>query len=498
VWSALDGLEGGTPRPGTSAWSSRLRQELLKPMGTPPLPGRLSPEADDTLQLLALLKETLEGPSRQAVGAFILSMTRSADDLLALYALAKYAGLCSDPEGVGAVRLAIVPLFETIEDLRSAPQVLKQLMTVGIVKRSVRLQAGVQEVMLGYSDSNKDGGFLCSTFELIKAQTSIMAAAREAGIETRFFHGRGGSVSRGGAPTGRAIAAQPAGTVGGRLRVTEQGEVVSSKFANRGTALYHLELLAASAIAHTLKSEHEPQLRSNPEHDEALSALAGISQSRYQSLIEHPGMLSYFHAASPVEELALLRMGSRPTRRFGAKGIADLRAIPWVFAWSQNRHLLTGWYGLGTALATFLRVRRQQGERLLADMYRTSRVFRLIIDEAEKSLHLADMDIAARYASLVEDREAAATILAMVREEYDLTAGQVLALTGERTLAERFPAFRRRIGRVRPMIDRTNALQIELLGEFRRLKAERRSGNRVLVPLLLSMNCISAGLGWTG
>jgi len=496
IWA----LETGklVPEQGSDAWSERLREDLLKPAAAPVPFASLGMEARETMRLFELLREVLDGPDRGAVGAFILSMTRSADDLRAVYLLAKRAGLCCDPDGVDAVRLPIVPLFETIEDLRGAPAILKDLMATGMARRSVRLQGGVQEIMLGYSDSNKDGGFLCSSWELIKAQRSILAAAREIGIEVRFFHGRGGSVSRGGAPTGRAIAAQPAGTVRGRLRVTEQGEVVSSKFANRGTALYQLELLAASALAHTLKSEREAELRVDPDHDEALSALAGVSQSHYLRLVEHRGMLEYFQAASPVEELALLKMGSRPTRRFGARGLADLRAIPWVFAWSQNRHLVTGWYGIGTAIDLFLRVRKAGGQAILAEMFERSRVFRLIVDEAEKSLALADMEIATRYASLVPDREAANAILAMIEEEYALTRHHVLSLTGEIDLAERFPAFRRRIERVRPLIDRTNALQIELLSEFRAMKSEGRAANRVLVPLLLSMNCISAGLGWTG
>jgi phosphoenolpyruvate carboxylase len=223
-----------------------------------------------------------------------------------------------------------------------------------------------------------------------------------------------------------------------------------------------------------------------------------MSQSHYLRLVEHPGMLAYFHAASPVEELALLKMGSRPTRRFGARGIADLRAIPWVFAWSQNRHLITGWYGIGTAIDLFLRVRKAGGQAILAEMFERSRVFRLIVDEAEKSLRIANMEIAASYASLVPDRAQAETILQMIQDEYALARHHVLALTGEMELAQRFPAFRRRIERVSPLIDRTNALQVELLAEFRAERSEGRSAGRVLVPLLLSMNCISAGLGWTG
>ena len=203
---------------------------------------------------------------------------------------------------------------------------------------------GVQEIMLGYSDSNKDGGFFCASFELYEAQRRLIQAAREAGVAVSFFHGRGGSVSRGGAPTGRAIAAQPAGTIGGQMRVTEQGEVVSSKFANKGTALYQLEVLTSAVLVHTLKSPIESALKVNPAHQAAVEEIARESFAAYRALADDPGLIGYFQAASPVEELAHLKIGSRPARRFGAKGIQDLRAIPWVFAWSQNRHLVTGWY----------------------------------------------------------------------------------------------------------------------------------------------------------
>ncbi|MFO1091006.1 MAG: phosphoenolpyruvate carboxylase [Hyphomicrobiales bacterium] len=498
IWSKMPQGLAKDCLPGSPAWSQRLRDDLRKVrIGHPPLEG-LATETIETIELFELLRDKVEGPQRTAIGAFILSMTRSADDLLAVYLLAKIAGLASDRDGVEGIRLSIVPLFETIDDLRAAPEIIEALFTVPIVQRSVSRRGGVQEVMLGYSDSNKDGGFLCSTWELVKAQKQIVAAAKRHGVAVSFFHGRGGSVSRGGAPTGRAIAAQPAGTVSGRLRVTEQGEVVSSKFANRGTALHNIELLAASVIAHTLKSEHETALKSNPEHDEALEALSGMSQAHYRNLIELPRMVEYFHAASPVEELALLNIGSRPTRRFGAKGIDDLRAIPWVFAWSQNRHLITGWYGIGTAIASFLKVRGKAGERTLRDMYEHSRVFRLVIDEVEKTISTVDIKIAQRYAGLVQDRASADAIFAAILAEHELTVEQVLRLTGERDLARRFPSFKRRLEHVRPLLERTHALQVDLLAKFREERAAGSASRKVLVPLLLSMNCISAGLGWTG
>lgn len=490
--------DGPSAGPGTPAWSKRLRDELPRPLGPRPALDGLSGEATETLALFDLLREVLDGPDPDAVGAFILSMTRHADDLLAVYILAKYAGLASNAEGTDAIRLAIVPLFETIDDLRRAPGILRDLMAVPMVRRSVREQSGVQEIMLGYSDSNKDGGFLCATWELQKAQTRLVATAGDLGISLRFFHGRGGSVSRGGAPTGRAIAAQPAGTVAGRMRTTEQGEVVSSKFANRGTALFQLELLTASVLAHTLKSSIELKTPAQPEHDEAMEALAGMSQAAYRRFLERPGMLDYFHGASPVDELALLKMGSRPPRRFGARGIADLRAIPWVFAWSQNRHLITGWYGAGAALDGFLKVRGDGGSDLLREMFERSRVFRLTMDEIEKTLYLVDLEIATAYATLVPARVEAELILAEIRAELARTTAGVLHVTGSKGLAERFPAFRRRHDERRELVMRTHLWQIDLLREFRQSSASNRQRKSTLVPLLLSMNCIASGLGWTG
>jgi phosphoenolpyruvate carboxylase len=422
-------------------------------------------------------------------------MTQNASDVLGLYLLAKYVGLFADETSREVCRLRVVPLFETIDDLRRAPAIMTELLAAPVVQASVAASGGRQEIMLGYSDSNKDGGFFCASFELFEAQRRLIRIGRYAGVDISFFHGRGGSVSRGGAPTGRAIAAQPAGTVGGHMRVTEQGEVVSSKFANRGTALYNLEVLAASVFVHTLKSPDEPELKTVSEHQHAVEIIAESSFRHYRKLAEDPALITYFQWASPVEELANLKLGSRPTRRFGAKGISDLRAIPWVFAWSQNRHLLTGWFGLGYAFDDFLVPRGPEGLKLLRDMYNRSRGFRLAVDEVEKSLYLADMDVAEQYASLVPDRSAAERVFALIRHEHTRTARAILELTGEKTLCERFEGLRRRFERVRPMVNQANRWQVELLRETR---ANGNSDEKLMMPLLMTMNCVATGLGWTG
>ena len=494
IWRKMNPLaEGEPPTVHSSQWSAWLRSELEKPMAYVPQFRTLSAEATELLGLLLLIRQTLDGPDPKAVGPFILSMTQSADDILGLYVLAKYSGLFSDAASREVCRIRVVPLFETIDDLRAGPAIMEELLNNSVVQNSVRTNGNAQEIMLGYSDSNKDGGFFCASFELFEAQRRLIRVGEKSGVAISFFHGRGGSVSRGGAPAGRAIAAQPAGTVGGRMRVTEQGEVVSSKFANRGTAQINLETLTAAVLSHSLKSKAEDVQRVNPEHQAAVEKIAQLSFKAYQKLAHDPGLMTYFQQASPVEELALLKIGSRPSRRFGATGLSDLRAIPWVFAWSQNRHLLTGWYGLGYALDDFLSS-RGDGLKLLREMFVKSPGFRLAIDEVEKSLFLADMHVAEQYAGLVQNRNDAERVFALIAHEHKRTSKVIIELSGDPQLCERFHTFRRRFDRVKEMVSQANSWQVELLRESRAGKVS----DTVNGSLLATMNCVAAGLGWTG
>ncbi len=481
---------------GAEAWRAWIAGELARPL-TPGAPPVLPADTAETLGMFALVRRLREEIDREAFGTFVLSMTRSVSDVLGAYLLAKSAGLFADTPGVESCTLPIVPLFETIDDLQRAPAIMKELLTVPLVRRSVRAQGGMQEVMIGYSDSNKDGGFLASNWELYKAQIKLTRVGREAGVPIAFFHGRGGSVSRGGAPTGRAIAAQPAGSIGGRMRITEQGEVVSFKYANRGTAQYQIELLAASVVEHTLKSEREEALVPTAEGDEAMEALSGAAMAAYRRLIDDPSLLPYYQAASPLEELTLLNLGSRPARRFGAQSLSDLRAIPWVFAWSQNRHFVPGWYGVGSGVLTFLQVRGQRGSTLLGRMFRDSRLFRLIVDEVEKTLSHVDLDIAREYAELVPEAAVRDAIFPMIEEEYHNTVEAVLRISGGAELAERFPRFRRKLARRLPTLNQVSRQQIALLRRFRESGGDRTQ-EELLSALLLSINTIAAGFGATG
>ena len=495
LWRAGTGAE--PPASTSPQWRAWLQAELSRPLSSERTPSALPPEEAETAGMFRVIREMREHVDREAIGGFVLSMTHDANDVLGAYVLAKQARLFADAAGLESCTLAVVPLFESIEDLRRAPDIVRDLLQVPVVRRSVRAQGGVFEVMIGYSDSNKDGGFLTSNWELAKAQGKLTRLGHECGVPVAFFHGRGGSVSRGGAPTGRAIAAQPAGSIGGRLRITEQGEVVSFKYANRGTAAYQAELLAASVLEHSLKSARERALVPTAEFDEAMEALSGAAHAAYRRLVEHPDLVTYFQEASPLEEIGLLNIGSRPTRRFGARTLADLRAIPWVFAWTQNRHFVPGWYGVGSGVATFLEVRGARGEALLKRMFADFRLFRLIIDEVEKTLAYVDLGLAREYAGLVQEAGARENVLSLFEEEYHRTVEAVRRVTESGDLADRFPRFRERLGRRLPTLNQVNRQQIELLRRYRAAAGDTMQES-YLAPLLLSINCIAAGFGTTG
>jgi phosphoenolpyruvate carboxylase len=491
IWRAT--RSGEPPVPGCVGWKSWLLEELSAPrVGARALDG-LPPEAHETLATFRVIASLREQIDREAFGALILSMTHSAADILGVYLLAKEAGLFYDRSGTERCALPVVPLLETLTDLRAASGILRELFAVPLVQRSLHGQGNLQEIMLGYSDSNKDGGYLAANWELAKAQAQLTRLGEEHGITIAFFHGRGGSVSRGGIPTGRAIAASPAGSIRRQFRVTDQGEVVSLKYANRGTAAYHVELLSASVLQHVLKSGRELALKPVPEFDEAMEALSGVSWSAYRKLMEQPSMLAYLTASSPLEELSLLKIGSRPARRSQAQTLTELRAIPWVFAWTQNRHLLPGWYGVGSAIRGFLDVRRERGLELLQRMFRDGRLFRLVIDEVERTLLQVDLAIAREYAGLVPDAAVREPIFAQVEQEYRLTCEMTLMLSGAAQIAERFPQYRRRLARRLTTINQVSREQVHLLRAVR-----EGGGEAARTALLMSINCAAAGLGATG
>ncbi|MEZ5524924.1 MAG: phosphoenolpyruvate carboxylase [Pseudomonadales bacterium] len=493
IWCELNGSDQA-PDPTSKEWREWLNSQLAEPLNGLPEFKTLDESANSTLGLFRLIGETWKKLDREAFGYFILSMTQSVNDILGIYLLAKFGGLFADKEGVGTCNLPIMPLFETIEDLQNAPGIMKELFNIPLIRHSILNGHGAQEVMIGYSDSNKDGGFFTSNWELSKAQSRLSKTGEECGIPISFFHGRGGSVSRGGAPTGMAIGSQPAGSVNGRLRITEQGEVVSSKYANEGTACYQMELLAASVFEHTLKADEEAEKQT--EYLEPMEALSSLAYAAYRKFAEVDGLFDYYQSASPVEELSLLKIGSRPARRFGAKTLNDLRAIPWVFAWTQNRHMTPGWYGVGTAIESFLKIRGDDGLELLKEMYQESPLFKLIINEVQKTLCFVDYHVASDYADLVENETVRNTVFGMFKKEYFLTLDMIKEVVGNVPVDDMYPAFARKLWRRNLILRRVGREQVKLVQRFRC----EESGNKKedLIPLLLSINCVSAALGWTG
>ena len=485
--------EAPPPGPESAAWLEWIQAELAAPFEQLPHFSFSDRQSASTFGLFQLIAETRQTLDREAVGGFVLSMTRSVADVLGVYLLAKYAGVFIDSQAVELSPLPVVPLFETIEDLRAAPRIMQAVLQTPVVRRSVKEQGGIQEVMIGYSDSNKDGGFLTANYELNRAQAELTRVGIKRKIPIVFFHGRGGSVSRGGGPVGAAITAQPAGTVNGKLRITEQGEVVSSKYANHGTAQYEMELLAASVMEHTLKSMDARQLNPAPEFEQAMDALSSLAYTAYRQLVEETGLVDYYHAASPVQELGRLRIGSRPSRRFGAETLDDLRAIPWVFAWTQNRHHVPAWYGLGSAVENFVRVRGRESVKLLRDMYENWRLFGLIIDDMEKSLAFVDTEVMRSYAGLLNESDTRDKFHLMIVREYELSMEKILLITGETRLGERFPRFSRKLERRGDILRQVGLAQVELVKRYR-----EQGKQEDLIALLLSINCVSAGLGWTG
>ena len=480
IWS----INGTFHEIGSEGWLQQVKSELIEP-NLPILDkSELSDESVELLSLLELIFKIQNGPDPDAVGPFILSMTRSAADIFSVLLLARYAGFGSEK-----LSLKVVPLFETIEDLDKAPDILRQVYDFPIAARSLKDADGFMEIMLGYSDSNKDGGFLCSSWTLDKAQRAIARSLSENGVKPKFFHGRGGSVSRGGAPTDLAIAAQPKGTLNGTLRLTEQGEVVTSKYANVGTAATQLELLSSSVLHHSGLTNVSAV---DPEAEDVMEALSSLSQLSYLNLVNHDDFVSYFNEASPVDELSLLKIGSRPARRFGASSLSDLRAIPWVFAWSQNRHLISSWYGFGEAVKKFFEIRGSSGKKVLKKMLGRLPLFQLSVDEIEKSLLLANMEIALLYRGLVNEKKTAQAIYKKVSEEYHCCIEVIEDLT-ERKIGLRFPNVVALIKKNESQLDWAHKTQVELLKQVR-----ENDINDHRIQLMQSMNCISAGLGWTG
>jgi phosphoenolpyruvate carboxylase len=405
--------------------------------------------------------------------------------------LLKEVGLLRPHEG--ALDLNIVPLFETIQDLRNCTRVMDDLLALPEYRRLLESRGRVQEVMLGYSDSNKDGGFVTSGWELYKAEIRLVDVFRRHGIRLRLFHGRGGSVGRGGGPSYQAILAQPGGAVQGQIRITEQGETISGKYSNPEVGRRNLEILAAATLETTLLQPDRAAPREA--YLAAMEELSAHAYRAYRDLVyETAGFERYFWESTVIGEIATLNIGSRPASRRQTRSIEDLRAIPWVFSWAQCRLMLPGWYGFGTAVKAWLAAHPDDGMSVLQAMYGEWSFFQTMLSNMDMVLAKSSIAIASRYAELVTDAPLRDAIFRRIRTEWQGSMDALLTIMGHRTLLEGNPLLARSVRNRFPYLDPLNHVQVELLRRHRATAGEEL----VLHGIQLTINGIAAGLRNTG
>ncbi len=453
------------------------------------------------LAIFDTAQRMLRSFGRQAIRHYIISHTESVSDLLEVLLLQKEVGLLRGTLDAQAHNdLIVVPLFETIEDLRNAAPIMRDFYALPGVAALVSRSGGEQDIMLGYSDSNKDGGIFTSNWELYRAEIALVELFDKLqsshGITLRMFHGRGGTVGRGGGPSYQAILAQPPGTVRGQIRLTEQGEVIGSKYANPEIGRRNLETLVAATLEATLLQPTKPATRA---FLDAAAELSEASMAAYRSLVyETPGFTDYFFGSTPLKELTQLNIGSRPASRKALQKIEDLRAIPWGFSWGQCRLTLPGWLGFGSAVAAFLdkpdATERKAALALLQKMYRQWPFFRTLLSNMDMVLAKSDLALASRYAELVEDARLRKKIFAAIDAEWHRTADALTQITGEKNRLASNPALDRSIRHRFPYIDPLHHLQVELIRRYRAGLADER----VQRGIHISINGIAAGLRNTG
>ena len=462
----------------------------------------VGPEADAVLSCYRVLKEYRDRFGLRGIGSLIVSMTRGVADLYAIYLFAREVGLWREtPEGP-ASEIHVVPLFETIEDLEAAPAIVAEYLQHPFVRRSVHLQADiraseypVQQIMLGYSDSNKDSGLLTSQWALHCAQKEITKVADAAGIQVRYFHGRGGTISRGAGPTHRFLEALPHQTIRGDIRLTEQGETIAQKYANRITAAYNLEILLAGVAGITLRQKNQPE--PTDRINEIAPELSDASRAAYRNLLSHPKFLDFFRTATPIDALELSSIGSRPSRRTGRQTLTDLRAIPWVFSWTQSRYYLPGWFGIGTALQAMTQDAAKL--ELLLELGRTSSFLRFVLTNAETNICSAELSLMELYASLCPDDQGVKDVYAVIKEEFILTHKLLSQVLGGAS-ADRRPRFSKTL-QIRA--DGLLALHVQQVGLLRTWRQAMAAGatsdaDRLFADVMVSINAIASGLRTTG
>jgi len=449
--------------------------------------------SDETMGELAVFRAAAEahelfGPD--AIPQCIISMCQGMSDMLEVALLLKEVGLIN-PSGRSAIN--IVPLFETIEDLQACSGIMDRMLSLHDYRKLVDSRGSVQEVMLGYSDSNKDGGFVTSGWELYKAEIGLVDVFERHGVRLRLFHGRGGSVGRGGGPSYDAIVAQPGGAVNGQIRITEQGEIISSKYSNAEVGRSNLEILAAATLDASLLQPRQSAPRT--EYLKAMDELSDLAFKAYRGLVyETEGFADYFWSSTVINEIATLNIGSRPASRKQTRAIEDLRAIPWVFSWAQCRLMLPGWYGFGSAVESWIAKNPGQGMTFLQEVYREWPFFRMLLSNMDMVLAKSSIAIASRYAELVPDANLREKIFGRIRREWHLSIETLLDIMGHDRLLQGNPLLERSVRHRFPYLDPLNHVQVELLKEHR----AQNPDEQILRGIQITINGISAGLRNTG
>jgi phosphoenolpyruvate carboxylase len=474
-----------------------LSQQLQEPVPDLSQLEELSNEAQETLKLFQILYRAFDFYGSELLGPYIVSMTHGPDDILAPLLLAYWHKLClnDDNQREG---MSFVPLFETRQDMRDAPNVMSDLFEHPAYRPHLERLNKQQTIMIGYSDSNKDAGYLAANWELYQTQESLAGTCRAYGVTMTLFHGRGGTIARGGGPANRAIQAQPAGSVGGRIRVTEQGEVIDERYGHPAVARRHLEQVVHAVLMSSAPAHYRIVSEPKPEWREAMDELAQISYTAYRQLIyETPELLEYWEQATPIHEIGLMQIGSRPAKRGSKMSLDSLRAIPWGFSWMQSRHVLPGWYGVGQALSIY--ATSLERIQLLQEMYREWTFFRVVLDNAQVSLAKADMSIARLYSQLVEDEQVRDKIWGEVEGSFALTCEMILRITEQKKLLDNDPTLQTSVRRRNPYVDPLNFIQVSLLRHLRRLEdQESEEAKEIRRAIFLTINGVASGLKNTG
>ena len=496
LFGRLGWLEGFGEMDGP-ARAAALTDALARPIPDLASLGELSAEANETLELFRIVKRAVDYYGPELFGPYVVSMTHGPEDILAPLLLARWHGLClredGRPEG-----LTFAPLFETRADLRAAPEVMAALFAHPGYAPHLERAGRRQTIMIGYSDSNKDAGYLAANWELYQGQDALARTCADHNVVMTLFHGRGGTIARGGGPANRSILAQPPGSVGGRIRITEQGEVIADRYSHPAIANRHLQQVVHAVLLASAPEQYRLLPRPKPEWLATMDELAATSYRAYRGLIyETPELLTYWSQATPMDEISQMRIGSRPSRRTGAATFDSLRAIPWGFSWMQCRHVLPGWFGVGEALSAI--GRSPEGVARLQEMYRDWAFFRNLLDNSQVSMAQADMGIAGLYAGLVEDARVRDLIFGQVETAFNQTREAILLTTGGRELLDNDPVLQRSVRRRNPYIDPLNFIQVSLLRRLRGLPdPESAEAARIRDTIFLTINGIASGLKNTG